>query len=155
MQLADILNQMIAQNVAAGQPTELCIGTVSQAEPLEIIVNPAMPPLPSEVLYLTSAVVERKIPILKHTHNAIGLGHSHSCPEGGTSTDLTGSYETTDALEEIVCTEHGQKLPVEGGFIILNRALAVDDKVLLLQVQHGQQFVILSRLFGAVKEVEA
>ena len=33
------------------------------------------------------------------------------------------------------------------GYIILNRALEVGDKVLLLRVMRGQQFVILSRVF--------
>ena len=37
-------------------------------------------------------------------------------------------------------------LPVENGFIILNRGLAVGDKVLLLRVQSGQKFIILSRV---------
>lgn len=91
--------------------------------------------------------MERKIPILTHTHQITGLGHSHSAPEGGTSTNLTGSYETASALAAIACTEHGKPLPVKDGYIILNRALAPGDKVLLLQVMHGQKFIILSRIF--------
>jgi hypothetical protein len=36
---------------------------------------------------------------------------------------------------------------VKGGYIILNRALETGDKVLLLRVMRGQQFIILSRVF--------
>ena len=32
--------------------------------------------------------------------------------------------------------------------MILNRGLAVGDKVLLLRVRRGEQFLILSRIFG-------
>ena len=36
---------------------------------------------------------------------------------------------------------------MEDGYIVLNRGLAAGDKVLLLRVMRGQQFVILSRIF--------
>lgn len=128
MELADILHQMIQQNQQANQPTDLRIGTVTGTVPLEITINPAMAPLRGSVLYLTAAVVEKKIP---------ALGHSHSYT-GGT----TGA-----ALESVVCLENGKPLPVKDGYIILNRALAKGDKVLLLRVQQGQKFIVLSRIF--------
>lgn len=149
MELLDALQQIAQQSAAALSPAELVIGTVTAADPLEISIDSAMDTLRAPVLYLTTAVVEKKIPILKHTHQITGLGHSHSAPEGSTSTNLTGTYETQNALEDIVCTEFGKPLPVENGYIILNRALAAGDRVLLLQVMHGQKFVILSRVFEA------
>lgn len=149
MELLDAFQQIVQKSVAALSPAELVIGTVTAADPLEISIDPAMDTLRAPVLYLTAAVVEKKIPVLKHTHQITGLGHSHSAPEGGTSTDLTGTYETASALENIACTEHGKPLPVQDGYIILNRALAAGDKVLLLQVLHGQKFIILSRVFEA------
>lgn len=51
------------------------------------------------------------------------------------------------ALSDVAVVENGSPLPVEDGYIILNRGLAVGDKVLLLRVQHGQRFVVLSRVF--------
>lgn len=48
---------------------------------------------------------------------------------------------------EIICYERGKPLPVENGYIILNKKLEAGDKVLLLRVMRGQQFVILSRVF--------
>ena len=36
---------------------------------------------------------------------------------------------------------------MKDGYIILNRALEVGDKVLMLRVMRGQQFIILSRVF--------
>lgn len=147
MQLKDVLYQMMQESQAAQQPTELCTGTVTSASPLEITVDTAMAPLRSPVLYLTSAVVEKKIPILEHTHEVSGLSHTHSAPEGTTGNGLTGSYPTEPALTEIACLENGEPLPVEGGYILLNRALQAGDRVLLMRVQHGQQFIVLSRIF--------
>ena len=46
-----------------------------------------------------------------------------------------------------MCWEDGKKLPVKDGFIILNRRLEEGDRVLLLRVQHGQKFIVLSRIF--------
>lgn len=147
MELLDALQMISQQSAAALSPAELVIGTVTAADPLEVSIDPAMDTLRAPVLYLTAAVVEKKLPVLRHTHQVAGLGHSHSAPEGSTSTNLTGTYETENALADIACTEFGKPLPVEDGYIILNRALAVGDRVLLLQVMHGQKFVILSRVF--------
>lgn len=48
------------------------------------------------------------------------------------------------------CMEHGVPVPPSEGYTILNRGLAVGDKVLLLRVMHGQRFVVLSRVFEEV-----
>lgn len=147
--------------------SDLAIGTVTKAAPLEVTIRESMAPLPQEVLHLTAAVVEKKIPILahehvtsgfRHRHTVSGLSHAHSGSEGGTDPALEGEYPTSDSLlpdayasdqrlQRIVCYEDGKPLPVEDGYIILNRALAVGDKVLLLRCMRGQQFIILSRIF--------
>lgn len=131
MELKDVLYQMMAENREASQPADLRVGTVTAVGPLEITINTSMAPLRAGILLLTASVVEKKIPVLQH---------NHTNPEGG---------NTGDALlqSEIVCQENGQPLPVEGGYIILNRALEVGDRVLLLRVQNGQKFIVLSRVF--------
>ena len=60
---------------------------------------------------------------------------------------LGGGAEGSAALEGVRCIENGTPLPVEDGYIILNRALAAGDRVLLLRVQSGQKFIVLSRIF--------
>ena len=113
-------------------------------------------------------MVEKKIPVLTHLHTTSGFAHNHDITtlrpthtSGGDTTGegLSGTYPTEEALSKdafesdqqltsIVCYENGAALPVQNGFIILNRALAVGDKVLLLRVQSGQKFIILSRVMG-------
>lgn len=130
MNLADALHLVGQDSMKAAQLTDLCIGTVTATGPLEIKTVNAMAPLRAPVLYLTDSVVEKKIPILEHTHAGV-----HG--------------ETGPALlkAEIICKEHGQSLPVKDGYIILNEALKVGDRVLMLRVKSGQKFVVLSRVF--------
>lgn len=157
MSLSQALYQMMQDNQAAGHPTDLRVGTVTKESPLEITINTQSAPLKGPVLILTEPVVEKKIPVLEHRHHINTLGHSHTCPDGGTSTDLTGSYPTLyslrsqgadgDQTQNVVCYEHGKPLPVEDGYIILNRKLEVGDKVIMLRVENGQRFIVLSRVF--------
>lgn len=147
MTLRDVLNEMMQENQAAGQPADLKIGTVVSVDPLEISINPQMAPLQAGVLYLTSAVIEKKVPVLSHGHTVNGLGHTHALSGAQTSESLMESYATSEALNDIACYENGQALPVKDGYITLNRGLETGDKVLLLRVQHGQRFIILSRVF--------
>ena len=128
--LIDLLQEISRESVNAAAPTEFTIGTVTQTEPLEIVTQTGMQTLRESVLYLTEPVIEKKIPVLEHTH---------------TVEELPGV--TQPALEQITCLENGTPLPVEDGYIILNRALAVGDKVLLLRVMGGQMFLVLSRAF--------
>ena len=137
MELKDILQQMMQESMKSAQLADLRIGTVTAVNPLEVTMDTAMQTLRESVLYLTSAVVEKKIPIVEHSHT-ITVQDTYT---GG------GSATCSTELSNIVCMENGAALPVENGYIILNRALAVGDKVLLLQVQNGQKFIILSRVF--------
>lgn len=135
MNLSEVLYQMMEQSQQAAQLTDLKVGTVTKADPLEITISASMAPLRGPVLLLTSAVVEKKIPVLQHNHVI------HDTYTGG------GSCESSLLTNEIICVENGSPLPVEDGYIILNRALSVGDKVILLRVLNGQQFIVLSRVF--------
>lgn len=167
MDLIDVLHQVAEDTMSAYGLSDMAVGTVTSADPLEVAVRESMAPLPQQVLRLTSSVIEKKIPVMahkhtttgfRHSHMVSGLSHSHEASEGLTGASLDGSYQTGEALtqdgyisdeqlRDIVCYEDGKPLPVENGFIILNRGLAVGDKVLLLRVMRGQQYVILSRVF--------
>lgn len=139
MELKDILQQMTQESMKSAQLTDLQIGTVTAVDPLEITISASMAPLRAGVLYLTVDVVEKKIPVVQHSHT---IKVTDTFTGGGSATCST-------ELTDIVCYESGTALPVENGYIIFNRALAVGDKVLLLRVQNGQKFVVLSRVMEA------
>lgn len=139
MELKDALQQITQAGIKAAQLTDLQIGTVTAVDPLEITISASMAPLRAGVLYLTVDVVEKKIPVVQHSHT---ITVSDTYTGGGSATCST-------ELTDIVCYENGTALPVENGYIIFNRALAVGDRVLLLRVQNGQKFVVLSRVMEA------
>lgn len=160
MELLEML-QLINQSSQQGAGlSDYVAGTVTQADPLEIKVDNMMQPLQAQSLILTEPVIEKKIPVLSHKHYINTLTHEHTCPTGTTTTGLTGQYITQGALvssgynaalqgENIVCYENGEALPVKDGYIILNRALEVGDRVIMLRVNGGQRFIVLSRSFAA------
>ena len=158
MTLAEQLYIMMQSAAKAMQPADFVAGTVTAADPLEITCDNTMQVLKAPVLILTEPVIEKKIPVLTHKHYISTLTHTHTCPTGATSPGLTGQYLGEDSLvsegynatlqgENIVCWEDGKELPVEDGYIILNRKLETDDKVIMLRVQSGQRFIVLSRVF--------
>lgn len=128
MDLIDMLQVAMDNHQKATQPADLKIGTVTSEDPLEITINTAMAPLRAGVLILTEPVIEKKIPVLQHTH---------------------GGQVPADLLQgSIICQENSEGLPVEGGYIILNEGLKSGDKVVLMRVQNGQKFIVLSRAYG-------
>ena len=186
MEIADILHAMMEDSLRSYGLADLAVGTVVSAKPLKVKVREDMDALPEETLWLTAAVVEKKIPVLTHRHITSGFRHSHGLPDlshrhrlptlshshsaAGEETGpaLSGALETEsaqdrpfqsetaleqddflseEALGSIICYENGQPLPVKDGYIILNRGLEAGDKVLMLRVMRGQQFIILSRIF--------
>lgn len=158
MNLAETLYKMMQDSMKAGQLTDFVSGTVTSENPLEITCDATMQVLKAPVLILTEPVIEKKIPVLTHKHYISTLTHTHTCPTGATSPGLTGQYLGEDSLvsegasttlqqEDIVCYENGKALPIEDGYIILNRKLEQDDKVVMLRVNAGQRFIVLSRVF--------
>ncbi len=116
MDLKDVLYQMMQENTAAGQPTDLRVGTVTREEPLEITINPATSPLRRRQLCLTEPVIEKKIPVLAHRHRIQTLSHTHANSAGTTTTGLDGSY-----LGEYALVSEGRTPPCRGRTLCAGR----------------------------------
>lgn len=147
MELIDVLQEIVARYIKGSDATDLVIGTVTKDKPLEVTVESSRLVLPQIVLRLTAAVVEKKIPVLSHRHTIEGLSHSHTFGGSSTGDSLNKSYPTDQRLVGVACVENGKPLPVEDGYIVLNRALSVGDKVLMLRVLAGQNYLVLSRVY--------
>lgn len=117
LSLKDVIYQMAEQSQRASQPMEFLPGTVTRASPLEITADNSTQPLRRSLLYLTADVVERRLELPAETAQAS------------------------------VCTENGAALPKGEGYVVLNRGLAVGDRVLMLRVERGQKCIVLSRIF--------
>lgn len=132
MELKDIIQKIVTQTLDAMQPTDLRIGTVNSADPLEITINPAMAPLRRKVLYLTEAVVEKKIPILRH---------SHACPEGRHHR-RSGSRTTLSAARTVI--RFRSQTAISSSTAHWQSVTACCS----CGCRAAQRFVVLSRVFG-------
>ena len=166
--------QHIAVNaVRATNPITFAYGTVSSVDPLKIRIGEDGLEIPEEMLILTEPVVEKKLTIQKHTHTIGTDLQTHTHPYSGTcavvippatvpitgesagntsaSTQLQPTTKVDDTVLSAVCTEYGKDLPTESDddkiVITLNRGLEKDDRVVMLKVSSGQQFIVLSRVF--------
>lgn len=129
--MANLLQEIQAitqQTNHASQPTDYLVGTVTRENPLQIVTETTQAPLEASVLHLTEAVIEKKI-LLRHLH------------------EIPGGGMTEEALTTTTYYEDGQSIPIENNYAIVNSKLKQGDKVLLLRVAHGQQFIVLSRVF--------
>ena len=128
MELIDVLTQLIGDSVNSMQFAEMYIATVTAADPLEVQIDVNQATIKEALLYRTDAVIERKIPYPYHRHTVDGS---------------TTSY----ALNGYAAVIDGEQQALEDNYIVLNKGLATGDKVLLLAVQKGQKFIILSHLY--------
>ena len=129
--MANLLQEIQAitqQTNHASQPTDYLVGTVTREDPLQIVTDTQQAPLEAKVLHLTEAVIEKKI-LLRHLH------------------EIPGGGVTDEALTATTYYENGESIPIENNYAIVNSKLKLGDKVLLLRVAHGQQFIVLSRVF--------
>lgn len=106
------------------------IGTVKQLNPIKIDFgdNKQITQFDKNLLF-TEQVIEKKV-TLKHLHNVEGLSHNHMNSAGDTTAALGGSYPTIEKTMSFVITE----------------GIKTGDKLLMLRVQGGQQWIILSKL---------
>lgn len=118
MELIEMIQQICQNTVKASALADVVVGTVASANPLQITVNTAMAPLNRSVLYLTEGVIAQ-----------------------------TATAKASEGEVTLTGTKGGVPLPAKGDTVTLNPGLAAGDKVLLLRVQGGQRFVVLSRVY--------
>lgn len=120
--MADLLNTIKQASMAAmsaSNPAAVMFGEVSNTNPLEVVVDQRFT-LPADFLLVPESLI----------HFEIALNHSHEY------TDDSGSGSGTK--------QTGNALPAEP--IVIRRGLESGDKLILLRVQGGQQYVILDRV---------
>lgn len=100
--LTAALQGLVQRTIRASSLTDLEIGTVTGISPLEVTVQDVRDPIPAAALRLTAAVVEKKIPVLTHSHTTAGLAHIHQV------SSLSHSHRISEmALNGVYPTEAG------------------------------------------------
>ncbi|MDR9857819.1 DUF2577 domain-containing protein [Paenibacillus sp. VCA1] len=123
--MADLLSTVkkaAMDAMAAGNPAAVMFGEVINTDPLEVNVDQRFT-LPADFLLVPESLI----------HYEIDLHHSHEYTDDSGSG--TSTKQTKPALPEKP--------------IVIRRGLEAGDKLLLLRVQGGQQYVILDRVVSA------
>jgi hypothetical protein len=119
--LLDLIKRAARDAVAAAGPVQVHVGSVVSADPLSVQVDQRFT-LTAEFLLVPEQLIHYEVE-LRHTHGYLDVSESG-----------TGPGQTEEALPTPV---------------VIRRGLAVGDKLLLLRVQGGQQYVILDRVVSA------
>lgn len=152
--------------VESTNPVVFTYGTVTSADPLKVRIDESTIELSGESLILTANVVEKTVTIQKHTHGENEMLQDISAavtdpttfkvtftpgPNPGTGITLKHKHSIETEVVDAVCTEHGEELPTDKDddriVVTINRALKKDDKVIMLRVCSGQEYIIISRVF--------
>lgn len=125
MNLVGAIQYVVQQSMKSAQLADYRVGTVTAVSPLEISVNAQMAPLQESVLMLTEPVIEKKIPVLSHSHEIDGLGHSHSVTGLGHQHNTGGLSHThaTTGLGHSHTLENGATGSALGGSYTSGSAL--------------------------------
>lgn len=163
--LLSTIQSIAVRAVDSTNPVVFTYGTVTSADPLKIRIDETTIELSGESLILTANVVEKTVTIQKHTHgmdeqlldiaSAVSPAGSVTFAVGpvpaSTSVTLKHKHTNETTVLDAVCTEHGEDLPTDKDddriVVTINRALKKDDKVIMLRVCSGQEYIILSRVF--------
>lgn len=124
------MHKWIQDTIKASKLMDYRIGTVKQLNPMKISFgqNKQITQFGNNLLF-TEQVIEKRITLV-HSHDAIGLTHTHSNEAGETTAALAGNYPTTEKTMSF----------------IINEGIGVGDKLLMLSVPGNQHWIILSKL---------
>lgn len=121
--LLDVIKQISKETMEASKPAGITFGTVVNISPLEIQIEQKLT-LPEEFFKLTKAVTDHYVDI--------SVNHVTEQRSGG------GSYAEF--------ASHDHEYSGRKKFLVHN-GLQVGEEVILLQVQGGQRYIILDRVF--------
>lgn len=169
--LLTTIQSIAVKAVQSTNPVVFTYGTVTAINPLRIRIDESTVELTGDSLILTANVVEKTMTIKKHTHGmdeqltdisaAVANpadGYKVAFTPGtnmGPGITLKHKHTNEDTIIEATVTEHGETLdsvlmPESGPterVVTINRALKKGDKVVMLRVCSGQEYIILSRVF--------
>lgn len=126
--LSELMKQVAAGVINSMQLPEIHLGTVVKTDPLEIMLT-QQNRLPAKFLILTNAVKDHEVDI-SISWTTVDNTHKHGNGNNGAdTTEVTHNHAVK-----------GRKK------IMIHNGLTVGEKVLLLRVQGGQNYVVVDRI---------
>lgn len=159
--LVEVIKKMAVGANDANAPTSVLFGTVTSVEPLEITVDQKLK-LTERFLMLTKNVKDYKVDVTMdwNTENtSLDANHSHSTEVDSNisvssdispndnnqkiTNDVTGEVSVSVKQKDIDLTH---KHSIKGTkSITVHNALKINDNVILIQQQGGNNFVVLDK----------
>lgn len=128
--------------VENSSPTSIMYGTVISVKPLEIQIEQKLL-LTSEFLILTKNVIDYETEITVNwstEEKNFNSNHSHNC-------NVISNEEVSVTIEnQNIELTHNHNMTGKKKIIIHN-GLKTNDKVILLQQQGGQKFIVLDKIY--------
>lgn len=140
-ELLNTIKQAATEAVDATKPAQICFGKVTNASPLQILVDQKMT-LDSSFLVLTRNVTDFTTMVTIQWESEASLTtHSHSVKgdngSGGTI-DLTSGATKLTHTHDIEGTKQ----------MTIHNKLEKGEEVILLRMQGGQKYIVLDRIGG-------
>lgn len=136
--LSELMKIVAAGVINSMQLPEVYLGTVVKVNPLEIMLT-QQNRLPEKFLILTNAVKDHEVDITVSwatvEDNYLKPAHTHGNGNNGSPTASTSDFDTKHKHD----IKGRKKITVHNG-------LTVGEKVLLLRVQGGQNYVVVDRI---------
>lgn len=124
--LVQVIKQIAVEASAASKPTSITYGKVITIDPLSIQIEQKLT-LPAEFFKLTKAVTDHYVDMTVNHVTEDRAGGSGDPAFASHNHDYTGRKK-----------------------IIIHNGLQVDEEVILLQVQGGQRYIVLDRVFNHI-----
>lgn len=135
-----IIKTAAMEAIAASNPTSLVFGTVSQENPLKITLEQKMT-LSEKFLILGSLVQDFDVEMtVEHKTEKTKVTHDHRFTDVTSSGPVPSNTETEDI-------EHDHEYKGKKSFKV-HLGLKQGEKVMLIQLQGGQKYLVLDRVRG-------
>jgi hypothetical protein len=135
------IKQIALNAMESTKPSGIFYGTVLAASPLQVQIDQKMT-LGAEFLVLSSLVQDFTVSMTVDHQTEVEGAHTHQYFDSDTGQDASGSLtRTSDPATHL----HGYKGTKA---FRVHLGLKAGEKVILIQVQGGQQFLVLDRIRG-------
>jgi len=131
-ELVEGIKRAALDAVASANPAGVMFGTVVSASPLSVSVDPKMT-LKAAQLVLTRNVTNFTTTVTINDQTAPESAHTHELPGGETTTGAKAHQHAVTGTKTVS----------------INNGLVAGEKVVLLKIQGGQQYVVIDRIGGA------
>lgn len=160
MNLVKAISDVVNENLRKTDFTDYVMGTVTSTSPLKIQTSLYEPEIQGNMLMRTEGVVPKSLDL----SGLIDSGHNHPYGgaqgvDSGTSTSSDKDYTDvgwvnviqgpgTPITPKVTMTIDGKAYPMSSsGEVVLNEGLAEGDPVIMMRVDNGNRFLIISKVY--------